>query len=89
MANEMQAGKKYRLRPKGSQEFTDGFFLDNGFFEGGAHHIGDVEDDGTFRYRVQQPDGKPKYPEYKAGQVDGLTLTRLDGVAFDLIAVDA
>jgi len=87
MAESMQAGKIYRLRPVGAQAFTEGYFEDNCFYEGGAFHVGDVESDGTFRYRVALPDGSPKYPDFKAGQVIGLTLSRVDGLIFELIEV--
>lgn len=81
----MQVGKMYRLRPVGSQMFSDGYLKDNCFYEGGSHHVGDVEADGTFRYRVNLSDGTPKFPDHIAGRVDGLTLTRVDGTVFDLI----
>ncbi|MCF5197139.1 hypothetical protein [Pseudomonas syringae] len=81
----MQAGKIYRLRPVGSQMFSDGYLQNNCFYEGGSHHVGDVEADGTFRYRVKLSDGTPKFPDYVAGHVDGLTLTRVDGTVFELI----
>jgi len=85
MTQAMEAGKIYRLRPVGSQQFSDGFLQDNCFYEGSSHHVGDVEADGTFRYRVNLPDGSPKYPDHIAGHVDGLTLTRKDGLVFELV----
>ena len=85
MSQSMQVGKIYRLRPVGSQTFTDGYLRDNCFYEVGAYHVGDVEADGTFRYRVNLPDGSSKFPDHVAGHVVGLTLTRVDGTIFDLV----
>lgn len=85
MTQIMQAGKIYRIRAVGHQTFTEGYFQDNSFFEGGAFHVGDVAADGAFLYRVNLPDGSPKFPNHVAGHVVGLTLTRVDGTVFELV----
>ena len=92
MTQIMQAGKIYRMRAVGHQTFTEGYFQDNSFFEGGAFHVGDVAADGAFLYRVNLPDGSPKkFPNHVAGHVVGLTLTltltltRVDGTVFELV----
>jgi len=85
MTQMMQTGKIYRMRQAGHQTYAEGFFKDNRFYEGEAVHVGDVEADGTFIYRLTMPDGSPKYPNFVAGRLVGLMLTRTDGTIFELI----
>lgn len=85
MTQIMLAGKIYRMRPVGNQTFAEGYFQDNCFFQGSSYHVGDVASDGVFFYRVNLPDGSPKYPNHVAGHVIGLTLTRIDGTVFELV----
>ncbi|MGE8063770.1 hypothetical protein [Pseudomonas sp. NPDC089569] len=85
MTQMMQAGKIYRMRPVGHEMFTEGYFQDNRFIENDSFHVGDVAEDGAFFYRINMPDGSPKYPNHVAGHVVGLTLTRVDGTVFELI----
>lgn len=40
MEESMQAGKIYRLRPMGALAFTEGYYEDNCFYDGGALLIG-------------------------------------------------
>lgn len=89
MTNTMQPGKRYRMRVEDGQGFVDGYFLDNRFYEGPDAHIGDVEADGSFRYRARGADKIPKYPNDLAGKVDGLRLVRVDGTGFDLFEVSS
>lgn len=87
MSSIMQPGKRYRMRVDGGQGFVDGYFLDNRFYDGPDAHVGDVDADGSFRYRARNADKTPKYTDDLAGMVKGLRLMREDGTGFDLVEV--
>ncbi len=89
MSSTMRPGGRYRMRVDGGQGFVDGYFLDNRFYDGPNAHIGDVEEDGAFRYRSRDADDIPKYPNDLAGRVEGLRLVRVDGTGFDLVEVSS
>lgn len=87
MTDSMQPGRRYRMRKAGERRFLDGYFVDNRFYEGPSAHIGDVEADGSFRYRLRDENGTPKYPDDLAGKIEGPRVIREDGTELDLIEV--
>jgi hypothetical protein len=83
----MLPGVFYRARQAGQDAFIDGRFYYGRFYQG-RHLIGQVDDDGAFRYFEGQDNGRPTFPEHVAGQVDGLLLTLKDGTLFNLVEMD-
>ena len=87
MANTMQPGKRYRLRPDGDRRFVEGYFFDNRLYDGPGTHIGNVESDGSFRYLPSNARSVPGRLHDLTGKVHGLRIRRQNGTGFDLVAV--
>lgn len=87
MKSTMQPKVFYRARRAGHDEFINGYFY-NGRFYDRQQFIGQVDDDGAFRYFEVQDNGQPTVPEHLAGHVDGLVLVLKDGTLFNLVEVD-
>lgn len=87
MTHTMLPRLVYRALQRGNNHFINGYFYNAHFFEG-RFPIGEIDDDGAFRYYAGEYDGRPAYPEHVAGHVAGLVLVLNDGTIFDLIEVN-
>jgi hypothetical protein len=87
MSHRMQPGVYYRALQEGNDAFIQGHFYNGGFYDG-HQLIGQVDDDGTFRYFQGQDNGHPISPEHVAGHLDGLVLHLTDGTLLHLRVVD-
>lgn len=87
MTHSMNAQLFYRALQRGNDLFINGYFYNARFFEG-RFPVGQIDDDGAFRYFASEEEGRPAYPEHVAGHVEGLMLVLSDGTIFDLIEVD-
>lgn len=83
----MKHGVYYRARQAGHEVFINGHFYNGRLYEG-RQFIGQIDDDGAFRYFEGKDVGRPTFPEHIAGHVDGLLLTLKDGTLFNLVEVD-
>ena len=83
----MQPGAFYRARQAGHDVFINGHFY-NGRFYDRHHFIGQIDDDGAFRYFEGRDNGRPTFPEHIAGHVQSLVLMLKDGTLFNLVEVD-
>lgn len=86
MAHTMKTGRYYRALQRGNDAFIDGHFYNGRFYESN-NLVGQIDNDGAFRYFESKDDGRPTFPEHIAGHVEGLVLTLKDGSLFDLIEV--
>lgn len=86
MKLSMHPGVFYRAQQAGKDVFVGHFYY--GRFYQGRQLIGQVDDDGAFRYFSGQDNGRSTFPEHIAGHVDGLVLMLKDGTLFNLIEVD-
>ncbi|WP_152028163.1 hypothetical protein [Stutzerimonas stutzeri] len=70
-------------------ESIPGYLLDNIYYEDG-HRCGELKD-GTFYYNmIDGITGEPKYPDGRAGHLDGMEIIRVgDGLRFRLEPEDA
>ncbi|MHC8334695.1 hypothetical protein [Pseudomonas sp. LB3P25] len=87
MAHTMLPQHYYRAVQDGHDQFIAGHFY-NGRFYDRHQFIGQIDDDGAFRYFEGQDNGRPTFPEHIAGHVQGLVLMLKDGTLFNLVEVD-
>ncbi|PKH77187.1 hypothetical protein CXF97_24725 [Pseudomonas sp. Choline-02u-1] len=88
MAHTMTPKRYYRALQRGNDAYIDGHFYNGRFYEGN-NLVGQIDDDGAFRYFESKDDGRPTFPEHIAGYVEGLVLTLKDGSIFDVIEVES
>ena len=87
MSHTMRPAQYYRALQLNNDQYIQGYFY-NGRFYDGHQFIGQIDEDGAFRYFEGQDHGRPTFPEHVAGHVHRLVLMLKDGTVFDLILVD-